>query len=271
MLRLTPKSTTSARPGRPARRHPRGLHPQRLPRGRREARRHARAHGRQPDDVRRLRPRLRRRSGTRSTPNKVLSDAGPSSAVSLHASGRATARMRRHHERPRKGVLGRRHAQIYVNPTLPAGATYAAGAHAPVRTAFQNLTDPANPGTAGRAEDHEQGGAAQRRRHRLAAPEPQRRRRRRAARRPTSSTRRRPARRSRSRSSSGSTATCRTWSTSPHNINMHATFVAAGPGIRSQPDEQVAGRAGDRPRADARVPAEHPRPAERARPDPATT
>ena len=26
----------------------------------------------------------------------------------------------------------------------------------------------------------------------------------------------------------------RTWSTSPHNVNMHATFVAAGPGIRKQ-------------------------------------
>ena len=38
-----------------------------------------------------------------------------------------------------------------------------------------------------------------------------------------------------------------------HNVNMHATFVAAGPGIRNQ--NPIAGRAGDRRRADALVPA----------------
>jgi 2',3'-cyclic-nucleotide 2'-phosphodiesterase (5'-nucleotidase family) len=36
-------------------------------------------------------------------------------------------------------------AQIYVNPTLPAGQTYA-GVRDAVVAAFQNLTDPANPG-----------------------------------------------------------------------------------------------------------------------------
>ena len=49
------------------RRDPRGLHPQRLRGRRREARHHARADGRQPDDVRRLRPRLRAAVRTRST------------------------------------------------------------------------------------------------------------------------------------------------------------------------------------------------------------
>ena len=51
-----------------------------------------------------------------------------------------------------------------------------------------------------------------------------------------------------------------------HNINMHATFVAGGPGVKHK--DHVDGRAGDRPRADARVPDGHPRPAERPRQDP---
>ena len=36
------------------------------------------------------------------------------------------------------------------------------------------------------------------------------------------------------RGSSASTATCRTRSTSQHNINMHATFVAGGPGFKDK-------------------------------------
>ncbi len=52
-----------------------------------------------------------------------------------------------------------------------------------------------------------------------------------------------------------------------HNVNMHATFIASGPGIA----QEVAGpprRAGDRHRPDGRVPAPHPGPAERTREDP---
>ena len=59
---VTPKfsdtTCTGLRNGQP-RRDPRGLHPQRLRGRRREARHRARADGRQPDDVRGLRPRLR--------------------------------------------------------------------------------------------------------------------------------------------------------------------------------------------------------------------
>ncbi len=63
------------------------------------------------------------------------------------------------------------------------------------------------------------------------------------------------ARSSPRRTSSGSTATCRTSRTSTANINMRATFLAGGEGIA-----QVAGgREDDRPGADARVPARHPR------------
>ena len=51
-----------------------------------------------------------------------------------------------------------------------------------------------------------------------------------------------------------------------NNINMHATFVLGGPGVKHKKD--IAGPAGDRHRPDARVPDGHPRPAERARPDP---
>ena len=50
------------------------------------------------------------------------------------------------------------------------------------------------------------------------------------------------------------------------NVNMHGTFIAAGPGIRDRrPDP---GRARDRRRADDRVPDGHPRSAERPRRDP---
>ena len=72
--------------------------------------------------------------------------------------------------------------QIYVNPNRLKNAAQASSASFPtyeevrtaVRTAFQNLTDPATPGQAGRPQDPEQGGAAERRRLRLTAPEPQR-------------------------------------------------------------------------------------------------
>ena len=50
------------------------------------------------------------------------------------------------------------------------------------------------------------------------------------------------------------------------NINMHATFVAGGPGLQAQGPRQ--GAPCDRHRTDARLPDGHPRPAERARADP---
>ena len=44
----------------------------------------------------------------------------------------------------------------------------------------------------------------------------------------------------------------------PHNINMHATFIASGPGIKKS-STPVRWRAGDRHRTDRRVPARNPR------------
>ena len=64
-------------------------------------------------------------------------------------------------------------AQIYVNTTLTAAGTYEG-----VRDAdHHRVREPdrsGQPGQAGRAEDHEEGGAAQRRRLRLAASESKR-------------------------------------------------------------------------------------------------
>ena len=50
------------------------------------------------------------------------------------------------------------------------------------------------------------------------------------------------------------------------NVNMHATFVAAGPGIRKQ--GPVRRRPRGRPGADDRLPDGHPRPDQRPRQDP---
>ena len=49
----------------------------------------------------------------------------------------------------------------------------------------------------------------------------------------------------------------------PRNVNMHATFIAAGPDIKAGQGRR--GRPGDRPRSDDRLPDGHPRAAERAR------
>ena len=105
------------------RRDPRGLHPQRLPGRRREARRHARADGRQPDDVRRLRPRLRRRSATRSTRTRCCSTP-PSTTrstnadVSLHASNANASNCGAATTDLAKACWAGGTIQIYVNSTL---------------------------------------------------------------------------------------------------------------------------------------------------------
>ena len=117
-----------ARHGPPGR-DSRGLHPQRL-RGRgREARHHAGADGRQPDDVRGLRPRLRRRSATQSTPTRCSSTrtVRPATGVSLHASNaNATNCGAGARTDLAKACWAGGTIQIYVNTTLPNGITYAA-------------------------------------------------------------------------------------------------------------------------------------------------
>ena len=220
---------TTQCPGRPPVADPRGIHPQRLPRRRREARRSAASlMGGEPDDVRRLRPRLR-----------AAVVRGQRRRRSLRRRSGIAARRAASSQLPRRA--GRRRRDDIAKAAGPAARSRststwpAASRRRPTASAAElrrgpngdrrRLPEPDRPGATRAqqvvAQDHEQGGAAQRRRHRLAAPEPQRRRRRRA---PAAVPVRRgdagPAR-SRSRSSSASTATCRTWSTSTHNINMH--------------------------------------------------
>ena len=80
---------------------------------------------------------------------KVLFDAtvtGSGGPVSLHASGGSTAsNCGAATSDLTKACWAGGTVQIYVNQTLPEGITYAA-VRAAVVSAFQNLTDPANPG-----------------------------------------------------------------------------------------------------------------------------
>ena len=182
------------------RRDPRGLHPQRLRGRRREARHRPRADGRQPDDVRGLRPRLRA-AVVRRQRRTPCSNAATVGGVSLHASNASASNCSavggarvdaadRHrptdgHRRRRAGPAGRSRSTstrtgsraAQPNAVVP---DLRGGPHGgPQRVPEPDR--PGEPGQAGHPEDHEQGGAAERRRLRLAAPEPQRRRRRRAA------------------------------------------------------------------------------------------
>jgi 2',3'-cyclic-nucleotide 2'-phosphodiesterase (5'-nucleotidase family)/predicted AlkP superfamily phosphohydrolase/phosphomutase len=76
--------------------------------------------------------------------NKVLFDATVN-GVSLHASNANAANCRAATTDLAKACWAGGTIQIYVNTTLPAGITYEAVRTAAIN-AFQNLTDPANPG-----------------------------------------------------------------------------------------------------------------------------
>src|SRR5262249_20628439 len=76
--------------------------------------------------------------------NKVLFDATVN-GVSLHASNANAANCRAATTDLAKACWAGGTIQIYVNTTLPAGITYEAVRAAAIN-AFQNLTDPANPG-----------------------------------------------------------------------------------------------------------------------------
>ena len=117
--------------------------------------------------------------------------------------------------------------------------------------------------------DPEQGGAAQRRRLRLAAPEPQRRRRRRPA--PAV-----PVRRGHDRTDDRAVALLRPARLPaelrrPDEQHQHARDVRRRRPGRQGTRTERRGPAGDRRRADARVPDGHPRPAERPRAGSSTT
>ena len=232
------------RDGRP-RRDPRGLHPERLPGRRREARHHARPDGRQPDDVRRLRPRLRAARGTPSTRTRCCQRTP---TVERRLAAREQRATRRTAARPRptsaKACWAGGTIQIYINPTAPDAATRrnAAGPRRrSAKAAFQNLTDPANPGKQvvlkimKKEELRNVDGSDSLHPNRsgdvVVVLRP-------------------PYQSDAGANGAGDRAVAllrparlpaRTPSTSPNNINMHATFVAAGPGIKHKRQRQVAG------------------------------
>jgi 2',3'-cyclic-nucleotide 2'-phosphodiesterase (5'-nucleotidase family)/predicted AlkP superfamily phosphohydrolase/phosphomutase len=76
--------------------------------------------------------------------NKVL-NAATVDGISLHASNASASNCSAAVADLTKACWAGGTIQIYVNSTLPAGTTYAE-VRAAVRTAFQSLTDPANPG-----------------------------------------------------------------------------------------------------------------------------
>ncbi len=143
-----------------------------------------------------------------------------------------------------EGLLGRRHRADPHQPRRPRPgwrrrlpADYETVRNQ-IIAAFQNLTDPANPGKQVvlriiKKEELRNVDGTDSLHPSRAATSPS------SSGRRTSSTRRRPASGSRSRSSSASTATCPNLVDLAHNVNMHATFVASGPGIRKQ--DPVAG------------------------------
>ena len=155
-------------------------------------------------------------------------------------------------------------AQIYINPARPAGPTSAdrCGRDGQIVNAFQNLTDPANPGKQVVLKIMLKEELRERRRYRLAPSQPQRRRRRRA---PAAL----PVRCGDAGPADRVLAVLRPARVSagprrPRAQREHARDVRrGGPG---HPEAGPGrGRPRDRPRADDRVPAEHPRAAERQR------
>ena len=234
-----------------------------------------------PDDVRRLRPRLRA-----AVPGDRREQAARRPRAAVDAADVATAARRpaRPSARPRPAGPAAR-VQIYLNLAGrdPAGGGFTqvaaadvAATVAAIKAAYLGLTDPNDWTTTASPRAGRSSTASSRR------PRPATSRTGRAARptwptrpgratsscspiRRTSSTRRRRARSSRRRTSSASTATCPDVQDLAANINMRATFLAGGKGIAKG---QVDG-SDDRPRADARVPARHPRAAAQPGPRPA--
>ena len=196
---------------------------------------------------------------------KVLADAGHHRAPENISNCRA-ARPRPYGRR-RAGPAARRRSTSTWSAATRAASSRPAD-YETVRNqivaAFESLTDPANPGKQVVLKILK-GGAAQRRRQRLAAPEPERRR----HGRPAAAV---PVRRGDAGQRIAFSQFFGQHGYLPdlvdlaHNVNMHATFVASGPGVRKHGDRSRA--CGDRRRADDRVPARHPGAAERARSDP---
>ena len=227
--------------------------------------------GGEPDDVRRLRPRLRAAVATPSTRtvlNKVLNAAtvnGTSAAREQRERVELRRRRRPTSRRP-AGPAGRsRSTSTRPLPPRTRHPTYAAGPHRG-EDALPEPDRPGEPGQAGRPArswtrrscanvDGSDSLHPNRSGDVVVVLRP-----------PYQSDAGAPGRRSRCRTSSASTATCRTWSTSEQH--QHARDVRRGRARASRTSDDGQGPARDRHRPDALVPDGHPRPAERARPDP---
>ena len=214
--------------------------------------------GGNPTTVRRLRPRLRAAVVRGQRRQGALTDVGLAAEPSRPGNCRLDCRAPRPTTKAKACWAGGT-AQIYLNLAGrdPAGMVPPAD-YETVRNqiiaAFQNLTDPANPGKQVVLEDPEEGGAARTSTAATRCTRPGAATWSSSLRPPYQFDAATPGQRDRaSRSSSASTATCRTWSTSRTTSTCTATFVAAGPG-HPQPGPGRR-RAGDRRRADAGVPA----------------
>jgi 2',3'-cyclic-nucleotide 2'-phosphodiesterase (5'-nucleotidase family) len=168
---------------------------------------------------------------------KVLFDAQVN-GTSLQASGGNTAsNCRAASDDLTKACWAGGTIQVYVNPTLPAGTTYEQ-VRAAVVDAFQNLTDPANPGkqvvlrVMRKEELRNVDGSDSLHPNRsgdvVVVLRP-----------PYQSDAATPGQRIAFSQFFGQHGYLPNLVDIPHNVNMHATFVAAGPGIRHQ--DPVAG------------------------------
>ena len=191
--------------------------------------------GGEPDDVRRLRPRLRAAALRGQREQGAVRREGSQHG---HERGRLAAReqrerveLRRRDDRPREGVLGRRDDPDLRQPDAARRASPTRPSAQRRSTAFQNLTDPAHPGKQVIMKIMKKEELRERRRLRLAASEPQRRRRRRAE----------PPYQSDAGTNGQAIALSHFFGQHgylpnyvdlPDNINMHATFVLGGPGIK---------------------------------------
>jgi 2',3'-cyclic-nucleotide 2'-phosphodiesterase (5'-nucleotidase family) len=168
---------------------------------------------------------------------KVLFDAQVD-GMSLHASGGATAsNCRGVASDLTKACWAGGTIQIYINPTLPAGTTYAEVRSA-VIDAFENLTDPANPGkqvvstimTKEELRDVDGSDSLHPNRSGDVVV---------VLRPPYQSDAGTPGQRIAFSQFFGQHGYLPDLVDLAHNVNMHATFVAGGPGVRHQAD--VAG------------------------------
>ena len=190
------------------------------------------------DDVRRAPTTASRRSGTPSTPARCW----PTPASRRREQHLATAAPAGDAATPRQGVLGRRHGADLHQPrrTRPGGGQRSAGPRQlrgrpqPDHRRVPEPDRPGQPGQAGRRcevmkKEELATSTAPTRCTRAAAATSSS-----CSARRTSSTRRRRAQRIAFSQFFGQHGYLPTSSTSPHNVNMHATFIAAGPGIRKQ-------------------------------------